>query len=168
MFKFVNFAFFFACLNLAFSETCKNPVITSHSFTTQDSTYLTNIAYIGVFEVKCENDGILKNIYADLNGNIAPVSTVDKNKFQVSWTEDIKKASSGDKVVRIYNEDDVATLRKAQRSGEDINSVPALGSIVVNHPGTYNGPLVNGEFLALVVASVTVYYAIVSKLQITC
>lgn len=87
--------------------------------------------------------------------------------LQVSWTEDIKKASSGDKVVRIYQEDDVAALKKAQRSGEDINSVPTLGSIVVNHPGAYSGPLVNGEFLAVVVASVAAYYAIVSKLQIT-
>lgn len=167
MFKSLGFAIFLASFSVAISETCKNPVITSSSFTTEDSTYLTNIAYIGVFEVKCDAGGILKNLYAEVNGNVAPISTVDKNKFQVSWTEEIKKASSGDKLVRIYLEDDVAALKKAQRLGEDISSVPTLGSIVVNHPGAYSGPLVNGEFLALVLASVTAYYAILSKFQMS-
>lgn len=84
MLKFINvIAILSYCFTLAFSETCKNPVITSSSFTTEDSTLLTNIAYIGVFEVKCDADGILKNLYSEINGNIAPVSTVDKNKFQV-------------------------------------------------------------------------------------
>ncbi|KAL3286317.1 hypothetical protein HHI36_000826 [Cryptolaemus montrouzieri] len=158
---------FFSCLTFVFCEKCVNPQITSSSFTTDDATYLTNIAYIGVFEVKCESNDEIRNLYADINGNLAPVSIVDKNKFQISWTESVKKASSGEKIVRIYREDDVPAFKRALKSGEDVSSVPTLGSVVIKYNGAYNGPYVQGEFLALVVSSVAAYFAIASRIQIT-
>lgn len=62
--------------------SCNNPKVTSKSFTTQDATIVTNIAYVSEFEVKCDG-GAEPNLYADIDGNLTPVSIVGKHLFQV-------------------------------------------------------------------------------------
>ncbi|KAK9880584.1 hypothetical protein WA026_011824 [Henosepilachna vigintioctopunctata] len=167
MWKLAVFGFFLASFLIIPSKACTNPVISSNSFVTEDSTHLTNIAYIVVFDVKCGSEQFVQNLYAEINGNIAPVSVVDKNSFQISWTEDLKSSSSGEKVVRIYEEKDIPTLRRNLRSNEDSSSVPTLGTIVVNHPRVYTGPYLQWELVTVIASSIAAYYAVTSKLDIS-
>ncbi|RZC35843.1 TRAP-delta domain containing protein [Asbolus verrucosus] len=150
----------------ALCESCTNPQITSTSFTTQDATIVTNIAYISDFTLKCGN-GEASTLYAEINGNIVPVSIVGENQYQVSWTEDTKTARSGDKVVRIFDEDGYAALRKALRAGEGLASVQSLSDVVINHPGAYNGPWLQSELLATIISLIIAYFAISFKLKVT-
>lgn len=73
---------FLSLISIGLCGSCKNPQVTSRSFTTEDATIVTNIAYVSEFDVKCES-GSVPNLYADVDGNISPVSVVAPNKFQV-------------------------------------------------------------------------------------
>lgn len=162
-------------------ESCTNPQLTSTSFTTEDATIVTNIAYISEFTLKCSN-GQVPPLYAEVNGNIVPVSVVGPNQYQVSnltdvqnltrfsqvsWTEDIKTARSGDKLIRVLDEDGFAAARKALRGGEDLSSVPSVADLSVYYPGAYNGPWLKSELLATIVSLVVSYFAISFKLKVT-
>lgn len=72
----------------------------------------------------------------------------------MSWTEEIKKARRGDHVVRLFDEEGFAAVRKAQRSGADVASIPALAEITVSHPGSFNG---NEDFLFSFVLCSTIF-----------
>lgn len=84
----MNEALFFATIFTVFStvicSSCSKPEVTSKSFTTQDATIVSNIAYISEFTVKCGSDDI-GSIYAELDGNVVPVSIVGPNRYQVSF-----------------------------------------------------------------------------------
>lgn len=80
--KIVYICSFLAILSSAVANSCNNPQITSNSFTTQDATIVANIAYVSEFSVKCES-GAVSNLYADVDGVIAPVTIVGTDKFQV-------------------------------------------------------------------------------------
>lgn len=81
----------------------------------------------------------------------------------MSWTEETKKASRGDYVVRLFDEDGYTTVRKAQRSGSNAQAVPELASVVVSHPGAFNGPWVNSEILAAGLSILVAYVAFSTK-----
>lgn len=81
----------------------------------------------------------------------------------MSWTEEIKKARRGEHVVRLFDEEGFAAVRKAQRSGADIQSVSALAEVAVSHPGAFNGPWVNSEILAAGLAILVAYVAFSTK-----
>jgi len=147
-------------------KTCTSPEVTSITFTTQDATIVSNIAFISEFSIKCET-GSLSNLYADVEGNVVPVSAVGEDKFQVSWTEDTKTARSGDKVVRIFDEDGYTAFRKASRAGDDTSAIAPLIDVIVNHPGAFNGPWLKSEFLATIVSVVIAYVAISSKSKLS-
>lgn len=83
--------------------------------------------------------------------------------IQVSWTEEIKKASRGNHLVRVFDEEGLAAVRKAQRSGVDTSSVTPLAEVVVSHPGAFNGPWVNSEILAAGLSIVVAYVALSTK-----
>lgn len=72
----------FGLFSTVYCASCTNPQVTSNSFTTQDATIVANIGYIAEFSVKCTS-GTLSNLYAELNGNIIPVSSIGNDKFQV-------------------------------------------------------------------------------------
>lgn len=84
--QFYNVKFAFAAVILLFafdpSAACSNPDVTSKYYTTKDATVVTNIAYVNEFSVKCKT-GSLTNLYADINGNILPVSSIGADKYQV-------------------------------------------------------------------------------------
>lgn len=180
MAQLLNLAVIFVTISVGYCSSCINPEITSETFTTQDATIVTNIAYVSEFQVKCKT-GAATNLYADIEGNIVPVSIVGQGVyqvclllmlvafetiftgFQISWTEDTKVSSRGDKVVRLFDEDGVALIRKALREGDDISSVPALGSVVINYPGAFNGPWLKSEFLAALSSLIIAYVAITSR-----
>lgn len=176
-----NFVIIFVTLSVGYCSSCINPEIISETFTTQDATIVTNVAYVSEFQIKCKT-GTATNLYADIEGSIVPVSVVGidiyqvslqliivpilEEKtwcFQISWTEDTKVATRGDKVVRLFDEDGIALIRKALREGDDIGGVPALTNVVINYPGAFNGPWLKSEFLAVLSSLVIAYVAITSR-----
>lgn len=151
--------FFLLALAVSASGTCINPEITSTSYTTEDATILTHIAYISEFSVKC-NSGSATNLYALMGETIQPVGVTGLSRYQISWTEDIKTARTGDITIKLYDEDGFAIFRKTQRAGGNLGEVTAFASVNVNHPGTYKGPWISCECLAVAFSVVVCYYAI--------
>ncbi|ENN76764.1 hypothetical protein HUJ04_012339 [Dendroctonus ponderosae] len=160
----------FACLFLVFlpalSLACVKPEVTSKSFTTQDATIVAHIGFISEFQVKCSS-GEVSSLYAELEDKtIVPVAIVAPNIYQVSWTEDSKTAGKGEHIIRIFDEEGYAAIRKALRGNEPTSSVPELFKVSVYHPGAYNGPWLRSEFLAVVVSLLISYFAITAKAKI--
>lgn len=140
------------------ADVCTKPEVSASAYTTQDATVLTNIAFVAELTLKCGNHATGLPLYAEINGKTLPAARIgDDNRYQVSWTEDVKKARSGDYSINLYDDEGYAALRKAIRSGEDPSSVKSLVTIVVNYPGAYQGPWVNSEFMAAML-SVLVWY----------
>jgi len=159
------FALFISCLVVqSNANTCVKPEVSASQYTTQDATVLTNIAYVAEFSLKCANGAKGIPLYAEVAGKTLPAARIgDDNKYQVSWTEDVKKAKSGDYSVNLYDEEGYGALRKALRSGEDISTVKPLVTIVVSYPGAYQGPWVNSEFMAAVLSGLVWYLAFSAK-----
>lgn len=69
----------------AFGLSCTNPQIESTSFTTQDATIVSHIAFISEFSLKCSNPEALNlPLFAEVNGRLSPVVRLSADKFQVS------------------------------------------------------------------------------------
>lgn len=157
MFRVINLLVLF---NFALADVCTKPEVSASAYTTQDATVLTSIAFVAEFTLKCGNHVIGLPLYAEINGKTLPAARIgDDNRYQVSWTEDVKKARSGDYSVSLYDEEGYAALRKAIRSGEDASTVKSLVTIVVTYPGAYQGPWVNSEFMAAILSVVVWYLA---------
>ena len=125
---------------------------------------VTEIAFISEFTFECGNKVTGLSLYSEIDGRILPIMKVDgRTKYQISWTEEIKKARTGDYVINIYDEDGYGNLRKAIRSGEDPKSVTPLTSISMNYSGAYLGPWINSEFLAALLLIGAWYVAFVQK-----
>lgn len=151
--------FFLLACTISASSTCIDPEIISTSYTTEDATILTHIAYISEFTVKC-NSGIITNLYALMGETIQPVGVTGLSRYQISWTEDIKLARTGDIIIKLYDDDGFAIFRKTQRAGGNLEEVPVFANVIVNHPGTYKGPWISCECLAVAFSVVVCYYAI--------
>ncbi|XP_076262199.1 translocon-associated protein delta [Rhynchophorus ferrugineus] len=150
--------------NSAFA--CSNPEVTSKYFTTQDATIVSHIGFISEFSVKCSS-GQVSSLYAQLeDGSIIPVAIVGPQTYQVSWTEESKLAYSGQRNIRIFDEDGYTAVRKALRNNEPASSVPEFFSVSVNHSGAYNGPWVKSEFIAVVVSIIVSQFALTTKSKI--
>jgi len=148
----------FVAFAIASASSCKNPTVTSRSYTTLDASVLTSIAYVTEFELNCDGKAANIPLYAEVNGQLSNV--VRGTKYQVSWTEELAKATRGDHVVKIYDDEGFAQLKKSQKSGD----VPApLTTVTVNHPGAYSGPLLNSEHLAAITGVIVVYIAITAR-----
>nr|CAD7195006.1 unnamed protein product [Timema douglasi] len=128
------------------AEVCSNPDVTASAYTTQDATVLTSIAFIADFTLKCGNGAKGIPLYAEIDGKTVPAARTGDDKYQVSWTEEVKKARSGDYNVNLFDDEGYAALRKAVRSGEDASTVKPLVTVVVNYPGAYQGPWLNKCF----------------------
>ncbi|KAL1492713.1 hypothetical protein ABEB36_010929 [Hypothenemus hampei] len=164
-FKFISsilLVIFFA----TYSFACTDPQVTSKSFTTQDATIVAHIGFISEFTVKCSS-GDVSSLYAELGDNsIVPVAIIEKNHYQVSWTEDSKTARKGQYRIKIFNEEGYAAIRKALRANEPTSTVPEFFSVIVNYPGAYNGPWLRSECLAMIISVLVSYYAISTKAKI--
>lgn len=150
------------------ASSCSNPVVKSSFFSTADATIVSQIAFVTEFTLKCSNAGAEKlPLFAEIgHGKLAPVVRVGDSKYQVSWNEEIKKASSGKYNIRLFDEESFAAVRKAQRAGEDIQSVKALTSVQVNFPGAYKGPWINSEILAAGVVAFVAYVAFSTRTKL--
>lgn len=85
----------------------------------------------------------------------------------MSWTEEVAKASYGDRNVRIFDESGVAAIEKAQESGASGDSVQPLLTLTVYHRGTYRGPLIPMELVAVLAVAAVWYSAYSAKQKIT-
>lgn len=71
-----------AIVSVSFGLSCKSLTANSvKSFTTQDATIVSQIAYIAEFELVC--DGPEAPIFAEFDGQLSPVSRTGANQFQV-------------------------------------------------------------------------------------
>lgn len=164
MIKYLILASALALSLLCAADSCTKPQVSATAYTTSDATVLTNIAFVAEFNLTCGNGVKGLPLYAEINGKTVPAARLSGgNQYQVSWTEDVKKARSGDYGVNLYDEEGYATLRKAARSGEDPSSVKPLVTIVVNFPGAYQGPWVNTDFMAALLAVLVWYLAFSTK-----
>uniref|UniRef100_A0A1L8DV93 Translocon-associated protein subunit delta n=1 Tax=Nyssomyia neivai TaxID=330878 RepID=A0A1L8DV93_9DIPT len=154
-------------LSCVLGETCSNAKVKSAtSFSTTDATIVSQIAFVTEFSLECSNSGAEKiSLFAEVDGRVTPVAMIGDTTYQVSWSEDIKKARSGDHNVKLYDEEGYAAVRKAHRAGEE-NNVKPLATIVVRHPGTYSGPWFNSEILASGLIAVVAYFAFATRSKI--
>ncbi|XP_030748516.1 translocon-associated protein subunit delta [Sitophilus oryzae] len=151
---------------VGFGSACSNPQVTSKSFTTKDATIVSHIGFISEITVKCTT-GVLSSLYAELeDGSIIPVAVVAPETFQVSWIEESKSARSGQRLIRIFDEEGYTALRKAIRNNEPTGSVPEFFSVYVHHSGAYNGPWVKSEFIAVVLSILVSQFALTTKSKI--
>nr|BAN21296.1 translocon-associated protein, delta subunit [Riptortus pedestris] len=145
------------------SQICTNPTVSVSSFTTEDGTVITNVAYVSEFTLKCANGATEVPLYAEVNGKTFPVVHVTKDSYQISWVEELAKSRSGEHTINFFDEEGYANLRKAFRNSEQATAVEPLFTIKLNHPGTYQGPWLNSEFMAAAVAAFVWYMAYTSK-----
>ncbi|XP_055541710.1 translocon-associated protein subunit delta [Wyeomyia smithii] len=149
------------------ASSCTNPEVKSSFFSTSDATIVSQIAFVAEFTLKCSNAGAEKlPLFAEVGGKVAPVVRVGDTKYQVSWNEEIKKASSGKYTIRLFDEESYAAVRKAQRAGEDVRSVKPLTNVVVHFPGAYKGPWINSEILAAGVVGIVAYVAFSTRTKL--
>jgi len=150
-----------ACV-AAVSATCTTPEVKASSYTPADSQVLNAIPYIAEFTLACGN-GEKPALYADIDGGLYPVTqSVDGTKYQVSWVKELKKATTGDNKVDLYDAEGYAAVRKSRDRGEASTAAP-LVTIVVAYPGSYGGPVFNSEHFALALSALVFYLAFSSK-----
>jgi len=143
-------------------STCTEPSVTASSYTPTDSQVLSAIPFIAEFTLTCAN-GEQPALYADIEGQLVPVvQSLEGDKLQVSWTKDVKKVSTGDHSVALYDSEGFTALKRARDRGEESNAAP-LVTIVVSYPGSYGGPILNSEHLAFGLAALVFYMAFSSK-----
>lgn len=71
----------FSCIS---ANSCGKPEVQATSYTTQDATVLTNIAYVAEFALKCSTGVKGLPLYAEVNGKILPAArTSDDSHYQV-------------------------------------------------------------------------------------
>ncbi len=141
------------------------------SYTPTDAQVLTHIPYVAEFTLACANDAQDVNLYADVGegGGLVPALRVQDgaNKYQVSWTKEMRHAKTGDHQVRLFDEEGAAAFRRAAERGDgSADSVKPLVTIVVEYPGAYKGAYINSELLAAGMAAVVFYLAYSSKVAL--
>jgi len=143
-------------------STCTEPKVTASSYTPSDSQVLSAIPFIAEFSLACAN-GETPALFADINGALVPViQSLEGDKYQVSWTTDVKKVSTGDHSVDLYDSEGFTALKRSRDRGE-ASTVSPLVTIVVSYPGSYGGPWLNSEHLAAGLAALVFYLAFSSK-----
>lgn len=74
-----------AIISASFALTCTSPSVKATSFTTQDATIVSQIAFIAEFTLKCANKASETTpLFAEVDGRLSPVSRIGTDKFQVS------------------------------------------------------------------------------------
>lgn len=156
------------------------------SYTPSDAQVLTHIPFVADFSLTCANGAKNVNLYAELEGGIFPVPRLADGRYQVggafcfhlfsfstflkrlsvslqvSWTEDARRAKSGDHSVNLYDDEGYAAVKRQLERGE-LTAAKPLVTIVINYAGAYSGPVVNSELLAAALAGLVFYLAYSSK-----
>jgi len=104
---------FLFCLTVSTGSACSNPTLSATSFTTQDATILTNIAYVSQIKLECDGEVADIPLYAEVGGKpLTVVKSKETNEYQVSWVEETQKASRGNFEIKIYTDEGYAAIRK--------------------------------------------------------
>jgi hypothetical protein len=120
------------------------------------------VGYITVFTLNCKSQINSIPLFAEVNGQISPVFRVKDEQFQFSWTEDMKK--SGNRDVKLYDEEQFASYRKAQRAGETPKVSP-LATLQVKYSSRLNFSVISSEFIVLSTSLFVAYIAFQSRGQ---
>lgn len=149
----------FAVVPFIIADQCVGPEVSTNSYTTREAFILREIAYVTNFNVKCKT-GEANNLYALIGNAVVPVAKVSSGLYEISWTEDVKNAKTGNIPVKLFDENGYAALKKALRNNEDISNVPVFTEILISSPGIYSGPWLSCELLAVGFSIAIVYTAI--------
>merc|ERR1711894_412570 len=109
------FVMFFGVLGFALvsGETCAGPKVTSHAYTSNNIFMATETVFLAQFSLQCSNNVKDVNLYAEVNGNVMPVTrSADNSKYQVSWSLERKQATSGVYKVNFMDEEGYSNYRK--------------------------------------------------------
>lgn len=105
------------------------------------------------------------NLFADVGNKIVPVTrSLVENVFQVSWTQDLTKAYSATHNIKLYDEEGLSNLKRAQRK-ETREEVTPLYTISLKHPGIYNRPWFQAERIASLAFIAVWYLAFKHKME---
>merc|ERR1712064_169412 len=88
--------------------------------------------------------------------------SLEGDKYQVSWTREIKLAKTGDHSVNLFDSEGYSAVKRSRERGEPVTTAP-LATLVVNYGGSYTGPLLNSEHIAACLAAAVFYLAFSSK-----
>merc|ERR1711972_1317683 len=133
-------------------------------YTPSDSQVLAAIPFIAEFKLACDG-GETPALYADIDGVLMPVTkSSEGEKYQVSWTQEVKKATTGDRSVALYDTEGFTALRKSRALGQ-ASTVSPLVTIVIPYPGSYSGPWLNSEHLAAALAAAVFLPGFLFKVQ---
>lgn len=108
------------------------------------------------------------DLYALVNGEIVPAAKqLEADTYQVSWSAEHKKATTGDFPIKIFNEEGYLAYKKALRSGEDGSAVASTLETSLTHTGTVReGLFVQTEFVAVIGALLVWWLANTMRSQI--
>ncbi|RWS23673.1 signal sequence receptor delta-like protein [Leptotrombidium deliense] len=117
MFKGAAFILLFALI--AKVQNCEIKDVKSQDYSTTDGLVVASNAYIITFDVKCKDvkSSDALTLFADipaLNKQLPVVKATTGDNYQISWTEELNKASSGSYEIRVYDEEGFALWRRAQ------------------------------------------------------
>lgn len=70
--QYLHLALFVGIISWVGAESCTKPEVSATSYTTQDATVLTNLAFIVEFTLKCGNGAKGIALHADVNGKTLP------------------------------------------------------------------------------------------------
>lgn len=122
------------------------------------------VGYITVFTLNCKNQINSIPLFGEVNGQVFPVFRVKDEQYQFSWTED--KVKSGNRQVQLFDEEQYASYRKAQRAGETPKVEP-LATIQVKFSRSYGSNLlISSEFAVLTATLFVAYIAFQSRLKL--
>ncbi|XP_037091844.1 translocon-associated protein subunit delta-like [Pollicipes pollicipes] len=95
------------------TDACQSPTIEAESYTSMDATIVTNIAYIATFSLKCANGVTGISLHAAVGDRLVPVArSADGATYQVSWTEEVARATTGDHAIGLYDDVGYTAVRK--------------------------------------------------------
>lgn len=122
------------------------------------------IGYITVFTLNCKSQINTIPLFAEVNSQIFPVFRLKDDQYQFSWTED--KSKSGNREVRLFDEEQFGAYRKAQRAGETPKVQP-LATIQVKYSSSYGSNLlISSEFVVLAASLLTAYFAFQNRMKL--
>lgn len=121
------------------------------------------VGYVTVFSLNCQSQINSIPLFAEVNGQIFPVFRV-KEDYQFSWTED--KAKSGNREVKLFDEEQYASWRKQQRAGQT-PSVKPLATVQVKYNYSYAGNfLISSELVVLLLTLTSAYVAFTNRMKL--
>lgn len=143
------------------AEVCGKPTISNKNvYTTTERRLSDSTAFVTKFSLSCSSGSQGLPIFAELNGNIFPVTkSLEGNVYQLSWIAGPSEAKPGNYPVRFFDDEGINAVRKAIRNGEDTSNLKPLFEIDVNHPGNSRDLWISSEAVGLLLAGLF-YYAV--------